>query len=221
MNHTFKHINPVLSAGVLASIGFMLVVSEDGYEETASWLGPCAMPAPAGGYTEADYLAKCDQIARALGLADPLEVRIAERRARDAAAAAAPPGMSEPTDEQKRTTWTASITAIIGGIIGDKMRFQLGYVEREAAARAYIAAGYQGDVDAWITDFADEAKMEYPAAADLIAAQADHLRTANKNLEKLRMQKYRMLEANTPAIEDAQAEYLRIIGEAYTIRETL
>eukprot|EP01034_Spumella_vulgaris_P021487 gene21487-27522_t len=78
----------------------------------------------------------------------------------------------------------------IAGIYLRWTRFETEYTEREAAARAYVAAEYQGECSPWVTSFAEPAGLTLAAAADRIVEQADSLRTALGLLGALRMRKY-------------------------------
>lgn len=217
MNYEIKHINPVLSAGVLTSIGFMLVAITEGYKADISWNGPCSMPAPArDAYTETELKAKCSQIAFALGLQDQLDERIRVMRERNvaaAAAAAAPP--PQQSDTEKRLSMFDQVDNTIAALQSKYTRFEQGYMLREAAAHAYVDSGYTAEPSDLITRFADNVGMPYPAAADLILSQASTMRPGLIALENLRMDKYLVVRA--PTIEAAQAEFLRIINEANTI----
>lgn len=219
--YTIKHINPVMSAGVLTAIGFMLVASADGYQEDTSFNGPCSSEkVPADGYTQGDLKAKCNEIADELGLRKTLDDRIKVRRDRDAAAAAAaavpPPAIS---DTEKRLMWFDQVDNTIAALQSKYTRFEQGYMLREAAAHAYVDSGYTIEPSDLITRFADNVGMTYQAAAALILSQAATMRPALIALENLRMDKYLIVRA--PTIDAAQAEFLRIINEANTITAAL
>lgn len=244
MIRTVSNIIPAMHGGAILSLAFTAHVVDGDYRDEESWITPCPMPARAEKaasqvieegeaveadimvekpYTQAELEAKCMELAENAGIFTMLEGRIQTRKERDAAAAAAPAAQPARviTDDEKRVIWQNKINEVIGDIILSKTKFQMGYLEREAAARAWVDSGYAGEADSWITDFADEAKMEHQAAARLIVSQADQLRAANKALEKLRMQKYRMLAVNTPDIQAAQDEFVRIINEANALAATL
>jgi hypothetical protein len=217
ITYTFKHITPVMSGGRLASIGFMLVASSDGYEETASWNGLWNLPAPpSGAYTQDELTTRCNQIADAMDMRRPLESRIKARRDRDAATASAsatPP--PQQTDAQRRVAMFDQVDNTIAALQSKYTRFEQGYMLREEAAHAYIDSGYTIEPSDLITRFADNVGMEYPAAAALILSQAATMRPGLIALENLRMDKYLIVRALT--IEAAQDEFLRIINEANTI----
>lgn len=90
-----------------------------------------------------------------------------------------------------------SIDDAVAARITTATRFAMGYEQREAAALAYRARGYQGDATVWITRFATNVGMTAQAAADLILAQAAGLRAALEELEALRMDKYLVNAAKT------------------------
>lgn len=107
----------------------------------------------------------------------------------------------------------------IAEILARWLRFEAGYVAREAAARAFVAAEYLGDPGIWVTGFAEPAGLTNAAAANLIITQADGLRGALEQLEAARMLKYRILAANSAAT--AYAEYDSIIVRADEIARAL
>lgn len=130
-----------------------------------------------------------------------------------------PPVIAPPTEAQQRELWAKQIDATIRLISDQYTCFQMEYVEREAAAIAYQKAGFEGMPDEWITRFADSARIPYPEAAQRILTQAAELRPAIKELGGLRMEKYRVLTAETQG--DAQREFTRIIAAARAIEENL
>lgn len=113
----------------------------------------------------------------------------------------------------------ADTDARIAAIYNRWTRFDQEYVAREAAARAFAAAGYEGDCSVWVTSFAEPAGLPLQAAADIIISQADALRGALEQLGALRMRKYEITRALTaPA---AQAAYDSIINQAAAIEAVL
>lgn len=112
-----------------------------------------------------------------------------------------------------------SVDDYIAAILQKWLRFQAGYEKREAVARAYVAAGCDGDPGVWITAFAEPAGLSNADAAALIVMQADALQTALEKLEAARMGKYRIHAASTP--EAARAEYQSIIATADAIAKEL
>lgn len=94
-------------------------------------------------------------------------------------------------------------------------RFKDEYEMREAAARAYKAAGYTGAVSAWISSFANASGVSNSVATDTIIAQADAARGAVPILGGLRMRKYEILGAQD--IETAQTIADSILAQANTI----
>jgi hypothetical protein len=126
------------------------------------------------------------------------------------------PAMS---NEDRRRAWVTAVDDTIAGIISKQTRFQMGYVEREAAALAYKNSDFKIPPTEWVTRFADNVKMPYPEAALLILSQATNLRTALKELEGLRMDKYLITAAATQEL--AEAQFNRIIRAAQTIASKL
>ena len=118
-----------------------------------------------------------------------------------------------------RRLWSASVDETVARICGQFTRFQMGYVERETAARAYIESGYTIDPTVWVTRFADNTGMDYPTAAARIIAQADAYRNALVELEAYRMDKYRITGASTPEL--ARIEHERIISACLAIHRSL
>lgn len=108
---------------------------------------------------------------------------------------------------------------LIAGIYAKWMRFEAEYKEREAAARAFVQAGYTGDPSDWVTSFASSADKTNEQAANLIIAQADGLRSALKQLGALRMTKYAILSA--PDAGAAQVKHDEIIAQANAIAASL
>jgi hypothetical protein len=92
-----------------------------------------------------------------------------------------------------------SVDDAVAVIYAKWMRFEAEYREREAAAVAFVSAGYVGDPGVWVTAFATSAGKTNAQSADLIIAQAAGLRAALQNLGALRMQKYGILSAQSPA----------------------
>lgn len=109
----------------------------------------------------------------------------------------------------------AAVDTTIAAIYSRWLRFEAEYVAREAAARAFVAAGYAGDPGRWITGFATPAGMTNAAAADLIITQADGLRVALEGLGEQRMAKYGILSAADAGA--AQAAHDAIIQQAMAI----
>jgi len=124
------------------------------------------------------------------------------------------------TEQEQRQNMVAQVDVMIAGVITRFTRFQMGYVEREAAARAYQEAGYTGEVSPWISHFADNAGLSYATAADRIIAQADALRAAQFKLDaEQRMRKYAILSA--PTIEVARTVFADIQAQVNQIEAGL
>lgn len=113
----------------------------------------------------------------------------------------------------------AETDARIAAIYNRWMRFEAEYVARESAARAFAAAGYEGDCSMWVSSFATPAGLSPQAAADRIISQANNLRGALEQLGALRMQKYLILQAADAVA--AQAAYGAIIAQADAIEAGL
>ncbi|MRV72578.1 hypothetical protein GJ700_12755 [Duganella sp. FT92W] len=125
---------------------------------------------------------------------------------------AEPPAVDLPA---LRQALAAGIDEHIAAIYRRFTRFESEYTAREAAARAFAAAEYEGDPGTWVSAFATAAGMTNEAAADLIIAQADTLRTALELLGALRMRKYEVLGAED--VEGAQGTHGDIVAQADTI----
>ena len=97
-------------------------------------------------------------------------------------------------------------------------RFSDEYKAREAAAIAYKAAGYKGDVSGYISSFAQSAAVSNQQATDTIVAQSAAFRGAQERLGALRMKKFAIRKLAETDIEVAQTqteqiiEQMRIIG---------
>lgn len=117
--------------------------------------------------------------------------------------------------ESIKSTLVSQIDAAIADIYSRFLRFSAEYNEREAAARAFKAAGYQGDPGVWVSAFASAAGMPAVDATNLIISQADNLKNALKQLGALRMQKYLIIRAPDQAV--ANQEYASIMSSISTI----
>lgn len=115
----------------------------------------------------------------------------------------------------KKASLFEGVDAHIAKIYARWLRFDVEYVEREAAARSFVAAGYEGDPGEWVSAYATNAGKSNAEAADIIISQADTLRAALRTLGALRMAKYRITTALDA--DQAQAEYDEIIAQADVI----
>lgn len=107
----------------------------------------------------------------------------------------------------------------ISNIYNKFTRFALEYENREAAARAFKAANYEGEASLWVTAFATNAGVSVPLAADIIIEQSDQLRGALVQLGAIRMRKYGI---NTAVNEVAATElYDDIIASANLVASAL
>lgn len=86
----------------------------------------------------------------------------------------------------------SKIDAKAASIYARWTRFEAEYRERETAAAAFAAAGYNGDPGIWVESFADSAGVSYQAAAQTIIAQAAGLRNVLAQIAALRMRKYEL-----------------------------
>jgi hypothetical protein len=207
------------SEGALISVSFIVNVQIDTFMEEMSWQTPLPMVAPAEGeppHSAATLTAKCTELATSAGIFADLERKVLARKNRAPATAVPIPEIS---DDDKRARWFNQVDDTIAAILTKYTRFERGYIEREAAAKAFFDSGYSIAPTTWITRFADNVGMDYPAAARLILAQAAQLRPAIQALENLRMDKY--LVQRAPTIAEAQNEMVRIIGEANAIAASL
>jgi len=125
----------------------------------------------------------------------------------------------EITDAEQRAIWVQGVDDLVASIIGRFTRFQMGYVEREAAARAYIASDGASDPTVWVTRFADNNGMDYMAASERIVFQAEAYRQALEELEALRMDKYRITKASTADL--ARLEFAKIVSQCGVIQRSL
>ena len=116
---------------------------------------------------------------------------------------------------QLRQQLSDQVDELVAGVYSRWMRFEAEYEAREAAARAFVAAGYEGEASSWIVSFAEPAGLSYQEAEDLIVQQADNLRSALQELGALRMRKYTIRLAIDPAT--AQAACAAITADVATI----
>ncbi len=129
------------------------------------------------------------------------------------------PTVSVADQAAAKAVMVESVNDTIAAILHKFTRFEVEYVRREAAARAFKAGGYQGDPGVWITAFSTPTGMSNQSAADAIIAQADGLHAALEALGALRMAKYGVqLAANLPA---ATAAYNTIIAQVNAIARQL
>lgn len=196
----------------MLSFNISAVDDATGARAEIRWSTACEMDMPGALYADTDLAEKCKEFAEQAGIYDDLE-----RRLGSATVESTPPPTL--TDDEKRASWVTGIDNVIFSISDSVTRFQPAYTLREAEARAYTASGYTAPITSLITRFADNNSMSYPDAAELIIKQADSLRPALLQLEDLRMDKYLVIRA--PSIDDAEAQYQRIISEANAIAVTL
>jgi hypothetical protein len=93
-------------------------------------------------------------------------------------------------------------------------QFSIARAEREKAARAFKAAGYQGDASVWITKFAENTKITAIAATDIIIAKADAQAKAIESLDALRMDKQLITDSSTAAqAREKRDEVIRLAND--------
>lgn len=124
-----------------------------------------------------------------------------------------------PTLPALKAALIAGVDDMIGSIYYRFTRFETEYLQREAAARTFRAAGYTGDAGVWVTAFASNAGISAAQGSDVIISQADTLRAALVQLGALRMRKYSIAAAATA--EAAQAVHDEITDQAAAIAATL
>lgn len=111
-------------------------------------------------------------------------------------------------DAASKAALAQNIDSAVAAVYAQYTRFEVEYLEREKQALAYKAAGYTGDVPVQVAAFATPANKTGEQAADIIIAQATALRGALSQLGVLRMRKYEVLQAATPAAAQALAEQI-------------
>jgi hypothetical protein len=218
ITHQIVNVLPTLAGdGRLVSLQFTVIAMDGELREDAFWNTPCSLPVRDEPYTQTDYTDKAGEIAAAQSLYTQLNAKIEARKA-----ALLPPvvvPVINLPDTQRKQAWATQVNEYIRGIISKAMDFQMGYIEREAEATRYKLSGYVGVPNTWVTRFADNVKMPYKMATDLILSQAVKLREDNKDLEDLRMDKYLITGASS--LEVAEAHYNRIMAAAAVIEKTL
>lgn len=120
----------------------------------------------------------------------------------------APPETIGTSEGQYRAIWAGQIDNAVAAIYSRFTRFQIEYSEKESAAKAYVLAEYTGEPGDWVKDYATNAGLTYKEAADAILAEATKWREALPQLGALRVQKYRILNAESLTV--AQEELDRI-----------
>jgi hypothetical protein len=113
----------------------------------------------------------------------------------------------------------AAVDDYISDVYSRFTRFDMEYVKREEAARAFVAAGFEGEAGVWVDAFAVNAGLPSTLAAQIIIQQAGQLRTALEVLGSLRMRKYGIAKAETKADADSLKE--EIFNAVEVIAKTL
>jgi hypothetical protein len=102
----------------------------------------------------------------------------------------------------------------IAAIIQRNARFQAGHAKQEAAARAFVAAGYTGDPGPLVSNFAAAMNYTNTAAADGIIAKIDYLDWQVGALEAIRVKSPGI---NRGTLVEARALYAAIMQEITTL----
>jgi len=97
-------------------------------------------------------------------------------------------------------------------------RFTSEYQAKEAAALAYKATAYEGEVSVWIRSYAEAAGIGCQEAAERILQQAENLRAAQIQLGQLRVRKF---ELSALADEPRLQLYESIIVAIDKVNKTL
>jgi hypothetical protein len=93
-------------------------------------------------------------------------------------------------------------------------RFEAEYAEREAAARRYRDAGYQGEPGRYLASYAEASTQAPQAAADSILMQAERLHQAQAALAALRMRKYELARQDSiDAVATLSADLLAAMDQ--------
>lgn len=103
-----------------------------------------------------------------------------------------PPEKQAALAMDKQVKLMAEIDEQAAKIYSTWTRFESEYRERQTAAEAYKAAGYQGECSRYITDFAKRAGLNNQVATDLILVQAAGLEKLQVELANQRMRKYEL-----------------------------
>lgn len=98
-------------------------------------------------------------------------------------------------------------------------RFMQEYLQREAAAQAYIQSNYTIPPTIWVTSYATAANVSNQLAAQTIMAQANQLNGAVAALGAQRMRKYEVAAA--PDVATAKATYESIMTDIGSIAAEL
>lgn len=130
-----------------------------------------------------------------------------------------PPTLRDPEKVWPAATQLAAlIDQKVALIYQGWTRFTSEYQAKEAAALAYKAASYRGEISVWISSYADAAGIGYKEAAERILIQAESLRAAQLQLGQLRVRKF---ELSTLSDEPRLQLYESIIAEIDQVRVAL
>lgn len=202
MSYTVERINPrTNSEGHIEAIEFDVKLDTGEVRPNVEFYAPVLEDE----FTSEQLQEMCEAVVIAKNLAKP-----------KGSPTVAPPPM---TDDQKRTLWMSQIDDSVANVYNQFTRFQMEYEQREKAAQAYKDAGYTGDPTIWLTAFADSNGIGYETCADLVLSQASMLRAAVVRLGELRMNKYRIKNAET--IEEADAAFTQIVTDINTLARGL
>ena len=129
-----------------------------------------------------------------------------------------PPGASDEDRAAVRAQLAANIDNACASIYNRICRFAMEYELREAQAKTYAAAGYNGTVPRQVDAFATRAGIAARQATDIILEQATGYRAALDNIGDLRMRKF-SLKGMTDAA--AHVEFSIIMAAINTVDRAL
>jgi len=170
-----------------------------------------------GGYTAEELNAIASKVAEADGAHDIARSRL--EAVLIVPLAYVPPPAHVPDEDEQKAMLAAQIDGKVAYIYRQFTQFQVEYELREAAAQAYKNAGYTGQADPLIADYAESSGMTAEQAAEATLYMASQLRAALPQLGVLRMRKNRVLRASS--MEDARAEFGQIMGAIEQIESAL
>jgi hypothetical protein len=220
MNHQIIEVKGIGEPGSFNTITFKVNSTDPATEASKTSSGTVYLSEPTIATSDEDLIAVVLETNDYERITQQIEAGFMQGRTQLAApSSAATPAFVPLTPEQQRAQWVKSIDSTVEMISHQFTRFQMEYVEREAAAKAYIESNYTIDPTTWITRFADNKRLGYPEVAALILQQAVACREALKALGELRMDKY--LVEDAPDMQTAQAEYDKVIAACFVINGNL
>jgi hypothetical protein len=117
------------------------------------------------------------------------------------------------------TLLSEQVDDAVAAVYSGYTRFMQEYLQREAAAQAYIQSNYTIPPTIWVTSYATAANVSNQLAAQTIMAQANQLNGAVAALGALRMRKYEIAAAQDATT--AQTIYESIMTEIESIAKEL